>query len=84
MNKITKIGAAIFAVPAMVLLAATAAGAQSAFDPAEATTSMATDAVGTMGPIILALGAAVVGLAIAGWGVRAVLRTIRSGGRTAG
>lgn len=73
----------ILAVPALIVTAATAASAQ-AFDPAASTTAMATDAVSTMGPIVLALGGAVVGLAIAGWGVRAVLRTIRSGGKSAG
>lgn len=81
---LSKIKYAVIAVPALVMLAASAASAQSAFDPAGETTGMATDAVATQGPIILALGAAVVGLAIASWGVRAVLRTIRSGGKSAG
>lgn len=81
---LNKIKYAVFIVPAVILAAASAASAQTAFEPATEVTGMATDAVSTMGPIILALGAAVVGLAIASWGVRAVLRTIRSGGKTAG
>lgn len=81
---LSKIKYAVLAVPAVILAAANVAGAQSAFDPADATTSMATDAASTMGPIILALGAAVVGLAIAAWGVRAVLGTIRKGGKNVG
>lgn len=54
------------------------------FDPASSVLDMVTDAVATQGPIVLAVGGAVVGLAIAGWGVRTVIRTIGRGGKSVG
>lgn len=49
--------------------------------PAEQVGSMATTAVGDLTPIILAVGAALVGVAVIRFGVRWVLGAISNGGR---
>jgi hypothetical protein len=60
------LGGAAFAVP---------------YDPTTDVGTLATNAVTTMGPIVVALAGAVLGLAILAWALRAVFRMIGSGGR---
>lgn len=49
--------------------------------PTEQVTTMATDAAGDLTPIILAVGGALVGVAVIRFGVRWVLSSVGRGGR---
>lgn len=58
-----------------------AAAFATPYDPTSDVTSLGTSAASTMGPIIVALAGAILGLAVLSWGIRAVFRAISSGGR---
>jgi type IV secretory pathway VirB2 component (pilin) len=67
------LGVLSFAVPAFAVT--------TPYDPTSDVTTLAGNAATTMGPIIVAVAGAIVGLAILSWGLRAVFRAIRSGGQ---
>lgn len=76
---------AIIAVGTLVTATLGFAGAAFAQeDPPSVTeqvTTMATSGATQMVPVIIAVGAAFVAVAVATWGVRKVLSALRSGGR---
>lgn len=80
---LSKFNKSTVAVATVVLTLLGTAGAAFAvpYDPTSDVTTLAGNAVSTMGPIVVALAGAVVGLAILAWGLRAVFRMIGSGGR---
>ena len=74
-------GSAAVAVVLATLLAAGGSAFALPYNPTTDVTTLAGNAVTTMGPIVVALAGAVVGLAILAWGLRSVFRMIGSGGR---
>jgi hypothetical protein len=64
-----------------VILGAVGVAGATTYDPTADLTTLAGNAVSTMGPVIVALAGAVVGIAILSWGLRAVFRMISSGGK---
>lgn len=67
-------------VAALAIVGSAQAALAQAFDPEAEVTTLAGTAVNTMGPIVIALATAVIGLAILAWALRKVFRLIRSGG----
>lgn len=80
LSKLNKTTTALAVFSAVILGAAGVATAVP-YNPTTDVTSLADNAVSTMGPIVVALAGAVIGLAILAWGLRAVFRMVGSGGR---
>lgn len=77
--------AALVGIPSasMALVGVAAAEDPQPFDPTTEVTSLATSALGQVGPMILAVAAVAVGVALARFGARYVIRLVRSGGSAA-
>jgi hypothetical protein len=70
--------AAVGIVSAVLALAAPAFAVP--YDPTSDVTGAAATATSTMAPLVVAVGVGFIGLAVAVWAIRAVLRAIKSGG----